>query len=122
MSRVAYRYQLWKSSRSRLGADPECIVDGDHIWLDLEDEDATIGQIVNVAIERGARDTTVGQYTVVVFDAVTGECVTTLPLADLLAARGAQPELPAPDGGARALRHVSTGTLIRELARRLTYR
>lgn len=119
MGRIAYRYTLWHRKRWWQGGDTVAVVDGEHVWLDLDDEAATLAQVAELVARHGGPDADISRYALDVCDLPTGELVTTLAPApgDLAAVRRGR--LRPGDG---ELGHVSDEALVRELGRRLTRR
>jgi hypothetical protein len=118
MSRAAYRYTLYRTKRW-WPHDTVAVTEGEHVWLDLEDEGATLEKVAGLIVRSGGSEDDIGQYAVDVTDVITGEVVTRLAptQADLAAARSGRAGLPSGDGG---LRHVSDEALMREVLRRIT--
>jgi hypothetical protein len=116
MSREAYQYTLWRRKRW-WPHDTEPVVQGRHVWLDLQDEVATREQVTDIILRGGGSEASLSQYTVDVTDPGTGETVTTLSPDDLAGVRSGQRRLAQSDDP--VLQHVSDEALLRELTRRL---
>jgi hypothetical protein len=118
MSRVAYRYTLYRTRRW-WPHDTEPVAEDRHAWFDLQDEDATLRQLTDLITRTCGPKADLSQYTVEVTDPVTLETFTLSPDA-LAAGRADRLRLPPADDG--HLEHVSDEALVRELLRRLTRR
>jgi hypothetical protein len=124
MSRAGFTYTLWRTKPWWQGGDTVALVEGAHVYLDLQDENATLEQVVDLITRSGGREADIGRYAVDVADLVTGDLVTRLAFTagDLAAARARRAGLPWPNDAGSPLGGVSDKELLMELARRLTQR